>query len=434
MTIKNKSFKKGLGLGFAALILGTQFIAPMTMKAEAATATKTTAEAKKTPFRGMEETTIKVNDSFNALTGVKAIDYSTGKDLTSQMTVVGTVDVTTAGTYELAYFVKDSTGEKVMGERNVKVVTDREPVIQGAESLVIKEGSKFVALAGIMAVDEEDGDISKDVQGYDTVNTNKIGTYHITYYVTDSAGNVGIKERTISVVSKDAPIIKGADYTEIQVDSRFNPLDGVSATAVNESNLTDHVKVTGNVDTKQSGTYELTYSVTDAQNHTSSITRTVKVLSNKKIVISGTEDKTLDVKEHFDPLEGVKAINAEGKDVMNLVKYTSNVVEGTIGNYTVKYSIIDSVGNVTTAERKVDLISGNVPVIHGAENLNVKLNGTFDPFYGVTATDVEDGDLTAAVQGVNIVNTKKAGRYEMTYYVIDSAGNVGVKIRVITVA
>ena len=53
---------------------------------------------------------------------------------------------------------------------------------------------------------------------------------------------------------------------------------------------------------------------------------------------------------------------------------------------------------------------------------------------GVTATDVEDGNLTTKIEVVkNTVDTKKAGEYEVTYKVIDSDGATRTKTIKVTV-
>ena len=62
--------------------------------------------------------------------------------------------------------------------------------------------------AGATAKDDVDGDltskikveIKKDGKVVDKVDTSKVGTYVITYTVTDAAGNVGTKTRTVKVI------------------------------------------------------------------------------------------------------------------------------------------------------------------------------------------------------------------------------------------
>jgi hypothetical protein len=57
----------------------------------------------------------------------------------------------------------------------------------------------------VFATDFEDGDLTQSiaVTGADTVDTTNIGTYHVTYTVTDSDGNTSTLNSTIEVVAED---------------------------------------------------------------------------------------------------------------------------------------------------------------------------------------------------------------------------------------
>lgn len=73
------------------------------------------------------------------------------------------------------------------------------------------------------------------------------------------------------------------------------------------------------------------------------------------------------------------------------------------------------------------------PVIHAADK-TITVGDTFDPKAGVTAKDAEDGDLTDKIEVVkNTVDTKKAGKYEVTYKVTDSDGATRTKTIKVTV-
>lgn len=67
------------------------------------------------------------------------------------------------------------------------------------------------------------------------------------------------------------------------------------------------------------------------------------------------------------------------------------------------------------------------PVIQATDK-TIEVGDTFDPKAGVTAKDAEDGDLTDKIEVVkNTVDTKKAGKYEVTYKVTDSDGATRTK-------
>ncbi|MDY0295087.1 MAG: DUF5011 domain-containing protein [Acholeplasmataceae bacterium] len=65
----------------------------------------------------------------------------------------------------------------------------------------------------------------------------------------------------------------------------------------------------------------------------------------------------------------------------------------------------------------------NAPVITGPVDVPDLIKGTpFDALAGVTAADVEDGDLTSAIVVTNPVDVNANGTYTVTYTVTDSAG------------
>jgi ABC-type oligopeptide transport system substrate-binding subunit len=75
------------------------------------------------------------------------------------------------------------------------------------------------------------------------------------------------------------------------------------------------------------------------------------------------------------------------------------------------------------------------PTFSGTSAVAIVLFDEFDPLSGVTATDEEDGDLTAdIVVKTNNVNNEEVGNYTVVYEVEDSAGNVATATRSVTVS
>jgi MYXO-CTERM domain-containing protein len=76
------------------------------------------------------------------------------------------------------------------------------------------------------------------------------------------------------------------------------------------------------------------------------------------------------------------------------------------------------------------VVSNGSPVItlNGSAFVRLTVGDSYtDP--GATASDPEDGDLTAdIVVGGNTVNTSSAGTYVITYDVTDSAGNAADQV------
>lgn len=69
---------------------------------------------------------------------------------------------------------------------------------------------------------------------------------------------------------------------------------------------------------------------------------------------------------------------------------------------------------------------GYKPEIKGAADITVGKGDWYDATEGITAFDVEDGDLTSSIQieGDDLVETDFPGNYEVTYKVTDSDGNL----------
>ncbi len=62
------------------------------------------------------------------------------------------------------------------------------------------------------------------------------------------------------------------------------------------------------------------------------------------------------------------------------------------------------------------------PVISGVTDKQINIGDTFNPLAGVTASDKEDGDLTSKIIVNGLVDTSKAGIYNIIYTVSDSKG------------
>ncbi len=161
-------------------------------------------------IRGISDKTIKVSEEFDVLEGVSASDKEDG-DLTDKIEVSGTVDINTAGKYELIYTVSDSEGLKATAKRTITVKADEvvepeensAPVLYGVLNKSIKLSEAFDALEGISASDKEDGDLTDKIEVSGTVDTNTAGKYELIYTVSDSEGLKATAKRTITVEEED---------------------------------------------------------------------------------------------------------------------------------------------------------------------------------------------------------------------------------------
>ena len=401
--------------------------------------------------------TITVGDTFDPMADVTAEDAEDG-NLTAKI-VVEKNDVKTdvAGKYEVTYKVTDNQGatrrKTIIVTVNPKMeVLNEAPVIHATDK-TITVGDTFDPMAGVTAEDAEDGNLTtKIVVEKNDVKTDVAGkyevTYKVTYKVTDNQGATRRKTIIVTVnpkmeVLNEAPVIHATDKT-ITVGDTFDPMAGVTATDTEDGNLTTKIEVKKNdVDTTTPGKYEVTYKVTDNQG--ASFTKSITVTVNPKMevlneapVIHAT-DKTITVGDTFDPMAGVTATDAEDGNLTTKIEVKKNDVDTTkAGKYEVTYKVTDNQGATCTKTIAVTVnpkmeVLNEAPTIDAADK-TITVGDTFDPKAGVTAKDAEDGDLTDKIEVVkNTVDTKKAGKYEVTYKVTDSDGATRTKTIKVTV-
>ena len=394
------------------------------------------------PSISANDKTITVGDKFDVKKDVTAKDTEDG-DLTDKIEVVkNDVDTTKPGTYEVVYKVTDSKGASKKKTVYVTVNPKMEeinwiPVISASDR-VLTVGDVFNVMDGVSASDHEDGDITGSViVESSNVDTNTVGSYQVTYRVTDSQGASSTKTITVIVNPKMEeinwmPVISASDKV-LTVGDVFNVMDGVSASDHEDGDVTGSVVVeSSNVDTNTVGSYQVTYRVTDSQGASS--TKTITVIVNPKmealneVPVINAVDKILTVGDTFDVKKDVTASDAEDGNLTDKIEVIRNEVDtGKAGTYEVTYKVTDSQGASST---KTILVTVNpkmeslnqVPTIK-AEDKTITVGDTFDAKKDVTAKDTEDGDLTDKIEVVkNDVDTTKPGTYEVTYKVTDSKG------------
>lgn len=153
-------------------------------------------------LQGEELIYVEVKTDF-ADPGVQASDNYDG-DISGKVEPEGYVDTSLLGSYKLTYTAIDSCGNRSSPMyRTVCVVDTTPPHIE-----LLGENPARIALGnvyedpGATAVDNYDGDLAEEItrEGVELVDTAAPGTYKVTYFVTDSSGNVSPRlHRTVIV-------------------------------------------------------------------------------------------------------------------------------------------------------------------------------------------------------------------------------------------
>ncbi|MBC1565235.1 LPXTG cell wall anchor domain-containing protein [Listeria booriae] len=377
--------------------------------------------------------TLKKGTTFDPMSEVSAADKEDG-DLTKEIKITANdVDTSQEGTYHVTYSVTDSDENTTTKEITVTVTSNDAPTITATDK-TLKRGDTFDALAEVSAADKEDGDLTSDIQVIaNDVNPDQEGTYSVTYSVTDSDNNTTTKQINVTVTSNELPVITATDHT-IKKGNNFDPMSEVSATDKEDGDLTDAIKIiANNVNTNKEGIYQITYSVTDSDDNTTTKDVTVIVTSNEKPAIQA-EDKTIKKGTKFDPIADVTATDQEDGDLTKTIEVIRNTVDTTKeGTYQVSYEVIDSDGNIAYKTITVTVTSNEKPTI-AAENQVITVGDKFDPQQLATSTDKEDGDLTKQIEVIsNTVDTSQPGTYKVVYRVTDSDNNTVEKTITVTV-
>jgi proteasome assembly chaperone (PAC2) family protein len=236
-------------------------------------------------LNGASSVSLNVGEAYTEL-GATATDNVDG-DITSNIVIGGdTVDTNTVGTYVITYNVSDAVGNSATEViRTITVNPDTTaPVITliGSSSVSLNVGETYTEL-GATATDNVDGDISANIViGGDAVNTGIAGTYIITYNVSDAAGNSATEViRTVTVNPDTTPpviTLIGASSINLTVGDIYTE-QGATATDNIDGDITANIIIGGDVvDTNSTGTYVVTYNVSDAAGNAAvEVTRTITV-------------------------------------------------------------------------------------------------------------------------------------------------------------
>lgn len=394
-------------------------------------------------FNGIHDSYVEVGSSFDAKAGVSAIDTESG-DLTSSISVSGTVDTETPGTYSLNYSVTDSHGKTSTVTRTVSVYANA-PSFAGVGNKTIELGDPFDPRAGV-TVSDNYGTTDFTVEG--SVDTDTAGTYELTY----KAKNKYDKETTVTrkiTVAAAAPVIDGVSDSKIEVGTIFDPMAGVSA---NDKYGTVTVTViTSNVDINKIGTYEVVYEATNSHGVTTTVKRKVEVYAEAPTLTVPSKHE-VPVGTLFDAKSIATVSDKYGSvDISVSGSFDTSVA----GLYPLTYTATNKYGVTSSANTILEVLGAEVaaipvpstkaietktpvaevkqttpPVIAGAADVVLTQGEFFDDEKDLVIVDLY-GNYNVDIVGT--VNTNVPGTYKLTYTVTNIYGQNAQVVRTITV-
>ena len=373
---------------------------------------------------GLSPVTIEVGTTY-ADEGATATDDFQG-DLTASISDISNVDSTTVGSYSVVYNVSDSSGNAAnQVTRIVEVVDSQAPALSfvGGEAITHEVKTVFNIPSDVTATDVYDGDLTSAVVVSGIVNQDLVGSYNLSYSVTDSSGNTGQLSRTVNVVDTTNPEITLTGDNPLYINLGQTYIDpGYSASDNYDGNITSTVVESGLVDTSAEGTYFRNYNVSDSSsNAASQQIREVIVGSPPVITLNGNNPMYLEYQEVY--VEPNATATDGGVNLSNSISISGSVNENQLGNYNIIYSVTDSDDNSVTETREVIVRDTTKPVItlNGDAAQTIEFGNSYNE-EGAIATDNYDSSLAVTSSGT--VNTSLLGTYTIDYQATDSQGNV----------
>ena len=302
----------------------------------------------------------------------------------------------------------------------------------------------------------------EDGHGYGTVEVSNnwwgtIDTGIINGYIEDGNDDLTlqilnynpIKDSEISgigspiIFDTTPPVISliGASTINIYAGDTYDD-QGATSTDDVDGDLTENIVVVNLVDTSATGTYTITYNVTDsAGNPATEVTRTVIVSELPDIIppdITGLTNDTTSTQSkiwNWDSTDATAQFRyvvdqtatstpvGEYSDVKTATQSTGD------GIYYLHIQAIDESNNESGVITVSAVLDNTIPVINliGTSTINLYVGDVYEDD-GATALDNIDGDITGNIVTVNPVNENVVGIYTLIYNVADSAGNPALEV------
>ncbi|WP_375772986.1 DUF5011 domain-containing protein [Archangium gephyra] len=286
---------------------------------------------------------------------------------------------------------------------------------------------------GATANDVCDGNLTGSIVRSGSVDSNAVGSYVLTYNVTDPQGqSASPVSRTVNVSDTLAPSITviGASSESLECGSSYAE---PGATASDACVGSVPVSTSGSVNSGAPGSYTVHYSATDPSGNSSSASRSVQVSDTlaPALALNGPASMGLECGSPFlDP--GATASDACVGPLP--VTVSGSVNSGAPGSYSLSYSAVDPSGNAASTGRAVQVSDTLAPAISLLGENPVRLECGVSTYAeaGATAADLCAGDLSGAlVIDSSGVNAGVEGSYSVTYGVADPSGNSSSAVRAV---
>jgi hypothetical protein len=378
-------------------------------------------------------------DTYTEL-GATANDQCYG-DASNTITISGSVDTGTRGRYMITYSATDPEGHAGEGYREVMVADTAPPSItlSGPNPEPLECGIDRYTELGAAAWDSCSGDLTPFIRiDSRAVNPSSVGSYPVSYSVSDAREWRTEATRTVVVVDHTPPVITCPAPTAAECVGGVAIVDPGPAQAADACAL---ASVSPNLPaTYPIGTTSVGYTATDRAGHTSTCSTPVTVFDSLPPSVELLGDAAPVLECGVDPYveAGATAVDVCYGDITSRLVRTGLVNPHAEGLYEIDYSAMDLAGNLSNvARRQVRVHDTRSPKLQleGANPMQLECDRNAPPWVdpGAVATDSCSGDLTAQIVKHGTVDTRNPGVYPVVYDVTDGAGLSDSKTRTVHV-
>lgn len=145
-------------------------------------------------------------------------------------------------------------------------------------------------------------EVIKDIDVSSNYNENKVGSYIISYTIKLNDYYNKRLYRVLEVIDNQKPIINligdnkiTVDYGETYIEPGFNATDNY------DGDISKKVKIKNSVDTKKSGNYKITYTVSDSSGN--------KTKAVREVVVNEKEEKVVKQEPKINQKDGITYVN-----------------------------------------------------------------------------------------------------------------------------
>ena len=322
------------------------------------------------------------------ITGVTPIDLIVGDEMPNlrdgitvtdnidnnvKLYILGEVDMTSAGTYEIVYKAVDSSGNSTVATRIITVSSELilRALPDGTTDEVNEDGD-LVRRVGTLLIDGNENQhilrlgafcTASEQACYVSVENGKITNVdeNQCYLASNSSDFQATSIDGLEAETQAVAYYTMTTYEPAETTIGYIVIKAPLTLANNANNLKNYFK---------SHPIEVWYPLEKP-------TINGEVVDDIKPVISGASDKTITVGDIFDVLDGITANDNKDGNITDRIVISGSVDVNSAGAYTITYSVSDNAGNntsktitVTVEEPYVDDFptTGTIIAFNGTEN------------------------------------------------------------------